>query len=205
MRIDRKVGLALASLACALGVAAWMQPTRDAGDRSHRGVATTQASAPIAVPADIAFDSPKPFAIDAAVARAAVRDGTLRIALPDGRVHAIAIERTYTDETGHWNIVGRAPTRLGAQAMVLTFGANAVFGRIPLPDGGALHVVTAPGDRIVVAPDGGIVPPRFAQVPGQTDVVAPPRDRLATHAPPPTTAPTPGVATTPTIAASKPV
>lgn len=188
MQRVRKAGLWLA-LACAIGSATWMmQGVHEAGEpTAHATTNDSTASHAIAMPADATIASPKPFHIDAAIARAAVRDGKLRIALPDGSEHVVAIERQFTDESGHWNVIGRAPTRLGAQAMVLTFGGEAVFGRIPMPDGGAMHVFTAPGDRIVVAPDGGIVPKHVARVIGRTDVLVPSREHLpqAMHKPAP--------------------
>jgi hypothetical protein len=178
MQKTMKAGLWLATAACAIGAATWMQRAGDAGEATHATQMQGNATPAIALPADATRASPQPFRIDATVARAAVRDGTLHLRLPDGRDHAIAIERQFTDETGHWNIVGRAPTRLGTQAMVLTFGGDAVFGRIPMPDGSAMHVFTAPQGRVVVAPDGGIVPEGAPQIAGKTDVVVPEREHL---------------------------
>ena len=78
--------------------------------------------------------------------------------MPDGTTQALRIERQYTDETGHWNLVGRARTRIGPQAMVLTFGANAVFGTLPMSDGHLLSVTTGPGGRVEIQQAGGLVP-----------------------------------------------
>jgi hypothetical protein len=103
------------------------------------------------------LQSPQPFHLDAAMARTAVRDGELRIALPDGTTYPVRIERQFTDETGHWNVVGRAQTKIGAQAMVLTLGANAVFGTLPMPDGTLMQITSGP-DGVLVAPTGGIIP-----------------------------------------------
>ena len=177
MKVWKWAGATLAVAICAGLAVRAMQPNKtvamaidDARDGlrdSDRRRASTSSRRPLGHP-------PKPFAMDAALARRAVRDGTLRIALPDGRTHEIAIERQYTDKTGHWTVVGRAPTRIGAQAMVLTFGANAVFGRIPMPDGSALHVFTAPGDRVVVAPDGSWLPRNLRDPALAQDAVLPP-------------------------------
>lgn len=132
---------------------------------------------------------PQPFPIDARLLREAVRDGELQVALPDGTTQRVAIERNYTDSTGHWNVIGRAPTRLGKLPMVLTFGAGAVFGTMPAPDGGTMQVTTAPGGLVRInAPASGIdgeriAPGLDAQVPpGETDGLGEPQSAaIATH------------------------
>jgi hypothetical protein len=176
MKYGKSAGLVLAVGVCA-GIATW-------GVWSHRNphhepwqhpaspapqVATVRLAAPIT-------GKPQPFAIDAATARAAVRDGELHVAMPDGTTQALRIERQYTDETGHWNLVGRARTRIGPQAMVLTFGANAVFGTLPMSDGHLLSVTTGPGGRVEIQQAGGLVPDGRTAA-ESVDVLAPPRPR----------------------------
>ena len=110
------------------------------------------------IPDAVAAKAPQPIAIDAALARRALQTGELRVALPDGTSYPVRIERQYTDETGHWNVVGRVQTRLGPQPMVLTFGGNVVFGTLPTPDGGRMRIETGPNGEIQMTPGGGLVP-----------------------------------------------
>jgi hypothetical protein len=107
-----------------------------------------------------------------------VRDGALEIALADGTRYRARIERQYTDAQGQWNVVGRIETTLGPQPMVLTFGAQAVFGLLPMPVGRSLRITTARGGKIEIAPAGSLAPARAAGAEFQSDVVPPPRPSL---------------------------
>ena len=178
MQFSKRAGATLAVAICAGLAVRAMQPNKTVAmaiDDARDGVRDS-APAPCKcnVPAGLSAATPNLSRWTHALARRAVRDGTLRIALPDGRTHDIAIERQYTDETGHWTVVGRAPTRIGAQAMVLTFGANAVFGRIPMPDGTSMHVETRPGGRVTVIPDGSWLPRNLRDPALAQDAVLPP-------------------------------
>lgn len=163
MRKIQAAGFGLAVCVCA-GVAFFATGGND-GSVSTFVAALSSPEAPVQravdvrVPAGLSIDAPQPIALDAALARRAVRHGELRVALPDGATYPIAIERHYTDKSGHWNVVGRADTQRGAQPMVLTFGPRAVFGTLPTPDGTLLRVVTQPRGRIAIAPAGGSLPP----------------------------------------------
>ena len=86
------------------------------------------------------------------------RTGKLHVALPGGGRYAVALENQRLDPGGQWTVVGRVQTRLGAQAMVLTFGPDAVFGVLPRPDGSLLHITTTSG-RTEIANAGGMLPP----------------------------------------------
>jgi len=106
------------------------------------------------IPDAVAAKAPQPIAIDAALARRALQTGELRVALPDGTSYPVRIERQYTDETGHWNVVGRVQTRLGPQPMVLTFGGNVVFGAWGIAVGDALPPPQPTLDKSSVVVDG---------------------------------------------------
>src|SRR3546814_4527722 len=70
----------------------------------------------------------------------------------------VALEEQRLEPDGRWTVVGRVQTRLGAQAMVLTFGPDAVFGVLPQPDGSLLHITTSHGNTEITAA-GGLLPP----------------------------------------------
>ena len=127
MEMRKRAGLwfAAAVVAC---VAGWgfrerAETTQDM--RTHAGppkarVGLSNATVLLRMPREATTASPQPFHLSASMARTAVRDGELRVALPDGTAYPVRIERQFTDDTGHWNVVGRVHTPLGAQAMVLT-------------------------------------------------------------------------------------
>ena len=159
MRKIQAAGIGLAVCVCA-GVAYFATHGSDGRVSSFVAAlsslpSSTTHAADVRVPANLSIGAPQPFALDAAIARNAVRDGELRVALADGTTYPVHIERHYTDKTGHWNVVGRADTQRGAQPMVLTFGPHAVFGTLPTPDGTLLRVVTQPRGKIAIAPAGG--------------------------------------------------
>ena len=114
MKASTWAGATLAVAVCA-GIVGWQFQSEVTTGSGGLTVATTQvAAAPVVRIAGVPTrEHPQPFAIDARLMRAAVRAGILDVALPDGRTQRIAIERHYTDETGHWNVLGSAPTRFG--------------------------------------------------------------------------------------------
>ncbi|HEX7129524.1 MAG TPA: FG-GAP-like repeat-containing protein [Rhodanobacteraceae bacterium] len=57
-------------------------------------------------------------------------------------------------DNGDWTWVGKVQTAHGLQSAVITFGKNAVFGRIPQASGDALRLVTADGQKLLVQTDG---------------------------------------------------
>jgi hypothetical protein len=85
------------------------------------------------------------------------QDGALYVALPRGGRYSVALEEQRLEPGGQWTVVGRVQTRLGPQAMVLTFGPDAVFGVLPRPDGSLLQVTTTRGDTEIAAA-GGMLP-----------------------------------------------
>lgn len=103
-------------------------------------------------------DEPRPLRLTRGMLEQAWRDRELSVALPDGQRYSVALENERLEPGGQWTVVGRVRTRVGAQAMVLTFGPDAVFGVLPRPDGSLLHVTTSHGST-VVAPAGGLLPP----------------------------------------------
>jgi hypothetical protein len=98
--------------------------------------------------------------LDAEVARHALHTGTLQVVLPDGTSYPVRIERQETHGGGHWSLVGRVSTAMGGQAMVLTFGPNAVFGQLPMPDGQAMQIETEGDGRITAVPAPALSPRR---------------------------------------------
>ncbi len=58
-----------------------------------------------------------------------------------GRIYVRYVRRRMFPN-GDWTFFGSVDTRLGPQSVVLTFGAGAVYGTIPVPKGGAFHVTT---------------------------------------------------------------
>ena len=167
MDVRKQAGLWLAAVVVCF--AGWGLRDRFVGDDGAAVSAMSPVRAsppPLRLPADLAtIGTQQPIELNAAMARRAVRDGVLRIAAPDGTTYPVRVDRQYTDATGHWHVLGNATTAAGRQAMVLTFGANAVFGIIPKPDGTLLQVTTCPGGKVSIAAAGDLVPP----VPGAQD------------------------------------
>ena len=98
-----------------------------------------------------------PLTLTAAMARRALRDGVLQVDLPDGTTYPVRMERQETDRFGQWSVIGRVKTPVSDQAMVLTFGGEAVFGTLPMPDGRAMQIVTNRG-AVQASLAGGLVP-----------------------------------------------
>jgi hypothetical protein len=118
----------------------------------------------VRLPADLSkVGQQHPIRLDAAMARRAMRDGVMHVALPDGTTYPVKMERQETDRFGQWSVVGRVHTPIADQAMVLTFGGGAVFGTLPMPDGHALQVVTEHGN-VQASLAGGLVPPGLSPV-----------------------------------------
>lgn len=90
---------------------------------------------------------------------AAVSTGQLAIPLPSGDVVLARHERDYTNERGDWTFVGKVDTAVGAQAVVITFGTDGVFGVIPSPSGHLLQVQSGAGGRAWVEPIDDLIPP----------------------------------------------
>jgi hypothetical protein len=57
-------------------------------------------------------------------------------------------------DNGDWTWVGKVQTDHGLQSAVITFGKDAVFGRIPQASGNALRLVTSNGQKLLVQTDG---------------------------------------------------
>ena len=119
------------------------------------------AAAPVAVvrlAGEPSTTTAQPIALDIGLARRAARDGELRVALADGRSYAMQFDRQETDRFGAWSLVGHVRTSAGRQAAVLTFGGDAVFGTLPMPDGRSLQVATNHG-QVVATLAAGLTPP----------------------------------------------
>lgn len=84
-------------------------------------------------------------------------------------------------DNGDWTWVGKVQTTHGLQSVVITFGKDAVFGRIPQPSGHALRLVTAGGQKLLVQTDGGKMAalPENVQLHARQDFKIPPRHKAA--------------------------
>ncbi|KGQ18619.1 hypothetical protein LF41_648 [Lysobacter dokdonensis DS-58] len=175
MKQSRKIAWTVVTGVSLIAGIAWWQ----SGDAPLR-IAPVQ-SAHAATPAlklQGAFDvvgEAHPIALDAAMARAAMRDGTLRVTLPDGTTYPVKMQRQETDAFGQWSVIGHVDTPVGPQAAVLTFGGNAVFGTLPMPNGRMLRIVTNHG-RVQASLDGGLIPPGKALT---SDIAPRPKEDLA--------------------------
>jgi len=117
--------------------------------------------------------APRPVRLTRPMLDRALARGTLAVTAADGSRYSVAIERAQTEPTGDWTVIGRVQTRVGPQAMVLTFGPDAVFGVLPQPDGFLLQVATTRG-LTTVAPAGGLLPPgRNMSLAAEPDYVLP--------------------------------
>jgi hypothetical protein len=152
-----------AGVCVACVVALQWVPAPQQGIAPHRIDKPARAARVAATPAVVGLartptlHDASPIALDIDIARKAVRDGELRIALPDGTTYPVRIERQETDRLGSWSVIGRVRTATGPRAAVLTFGNGAVFGTLPMPDGRLLQVATNHGE-VVATLDGGMTP-----------------------------------------------
>lgn len=96
--------------------------------------------------------------LTAATLERAWQTGLLAVHPSRGAPWRVAIEGRRPEPGGLWTLVGRVQTRFGAQAMVMTFGHDAIFGVLPQPDGSQLQVTTSAG-AVRIAPAGGMLPP----------------------------------------------
>ena len=178
------MGMAKGAMACTLavavvGLAVWSLHAEHARE-----------AAPVSVPLQVVEHGPPilrlgQFAqgihLDAAMARRALRNGTLDVVLPDGTSYPVRIERQETHGGGHWSLVGRVETVAGTQSMVLTFGPNAVFGQLPMPDGHAMQIETGGNGLVTVAPAVNLVPRNGSGRPATPDYRVPPGGEFDTQ------------------------
>jgi hypothetical protein len=157
-------GAGLAAVALLFFVGAMGRGTRNAQSQvGHRAspepMAEANASPRTVIRLPItATAGPRPLQLTRAMLERAWEDGELSVGLPDGRHYPVALESQRFDPGGQWTVVGRVQTRIGAQAMVLTFGPDAVFGVLPRPDGSLLQITTTRG-KTGIADAGGLLPP----------------------------------------------
>ena len=149
------------------------EAAEDAGaavDLSRNAARSRRAA--IALPANNA-GHPVPLRLTRATLERAWQVGKLGVTLPGGGRYVVALEDQQFDPDGQWTVVGRVQTSLGAQAMVLTFGPDAVFGVLPRPDGSLLHVTTTSGNT-EIADAGGLLPPgRKSRLAAKPDYMIP--------------------------------
>lgn len=141
-----------------------------AGDGRYRIPDSRRAT--VALPA-IPADHPVPLRLTRGTLEQAWQAGRLDVALPGGGHYAVALEDQRFDPGGQWTVVGRVQTRLGPQAMVLTFGPEAVFGVLPRPDGSLLQITSTRG-KTEIAAAGGLLPPgRTSRLAAEPDYMIP--------------------------------
>ncbi len=172
------------------------------------GAAATAAGAPgpvriMEIPA--ATGRSVPISLDLDMMRKARRRGALGIQLADGTQYPVLVESERSDFGGRSTFIGKVKTRTGMQSAVLTFGKDAVFGVLPMPDGRKLSVSTTNG-VVGIALAGGIIPPGMEDHAG-SDVIVPGRDgkptRPDTPEPPPAAAPAPQYAPSPRTSSAR--
>ncbi len=171
------MGMVKGAMACALvvaslGLAMWSLHAERA--REAAPASLPQAVVETGVPTLFLGNAARGIHLDAAMARRALRDGTLEVVLPDGSSYPVKIERQETHGGGHWSLVGRVSTVAGSQSMVLTFGPNAVFGQLPMPDGHAMQIETEGSGMVTVAPARNLVPRGTTGHPATPDYRIPP-------------------------------
>src|SRR3546814_10424730 len=93
--------------------------------------------------------------------------------LPGGGHYSVALEELRLEPDGRWTVVGRVQTRLGAQAMVLTFGPDAVFGVLPQRDGSLPHLTPSHGNTEITSARGLLTPGRASHLPARPDQLIP--------------------------------
>ncbi|KGQ18620.1 putative secreted protein [Lysobacter dokdonensis DS-58] len=175
LRSKTSLWLALGLCACVAVVWGLHESPSEALVRRSANVAS-QPAVP-ALQLHGAFDvvgTAHPIALNAAMARAAMRDGTLRVTLPDGTAYPVKMSRQETDAFGQWSVIGQVDTPVGAQSAVLTFGGDAVFGTLPMPNGRMLRVVTNHG-VVEGSLDGGLIPPGHGLM---SDIAPRPKDDI---------------------------
>src|SRR5690606_39426627 len=128
-----------------------------APDDRHRLPAPASGNAAVALPATRGRD-PGPLRLTRGMLEQAWQRGKLDVVLPNGHRYDVDLEGQRFDPGGQWTVTGHAQTRLGPQAMVLTFGPDAVFGVLPGPDGSLMQVTTTHGATEIAAA-GGMLPP----------------------------------------------
>lgn len=167
-----KGAVACAVLAAGVGLAIWSLHAEHARERAPASPTFTVAET--GVPTLFLGNAAQGIHLDAGMARRALRDGTLEVVLPDGSSYPVKIERQETHGGGHWSLVGRVSTVAGSQSMVLTFGPNAVFGQLPMPDGHAMQIETENDGMVTVAPARNLVPRGTTGHPATPDYRIPP-------------------------------
>lgn len=101
-----------------------------------------------------------------------------------GRVYA-KYDHHLIHDNGDWTWVGKVQTTHGLQSVVITFGKDAVFGRIPQPSGHPLRLVTAGGQKLLVQTDGSKMAdsPITLQLHARQDFKIPPKHKAASSQP----------------------
>lgn len=140
-----------------------------AGNASTASVERAASRRALALPA--VDGRPRPFALTTTHLEQAVRDRRLELRTSAGSRFVVEEVEMRPEAAGRWSAVGRVRTAIGPQSMVVTVGADAIFGVLPRPDGSQLHVTTTRG-RVMVALAGGLAPPGGSR-PDEPDFVLP--------------------------------
>lgn len=87
----------------------------------------------------------------------AIVDGEMTIPVPGGNPVTLKYERHVEHDNGNWSWIGRSTLDPG-QTSVITFGAEAAFGTVPMgPDAPALRLTTVGGRPWIVSTDRNLV------------------------------------------------
>lgn len=157
-------------LAAAL-VAWWPTGSVGAGTSSGPAASVWHGAIQRALTVPAVDGSPRPFGLTAAHLEQALRDRRLVLRTPTGARFAVEDIEKRPEAAGRWSVVGRMRTATGPQSMVITVGADAIFGVLPRPDGSQLHI-TATRGRVMVAVAGGLASPGRGQA-DEPDFVLP--------------------------------
>src|SRR5690348_575387 len=146
--------------AAATGAAAMLAGAGASGAASSSGtgpsastptLVTTQGSA-----RTLAHGAQKatPVSVSEGQAMQAIFKGGMWLPNATGGREYVKYDHHLVHDNGDWTWVGKVQTAHGLQSAVITFGKNAVFGRIPQASGDALRLVTADGQKLLVQTDG---------------------------------------------------
>lgn len=91
--------------------------------------------------------------ISEAHALRAIVDGTLTLTSPSGTPLKFRYDRHVEHASGDWTWIGHLVGGSAADDLVITFGANAVFGDVAQPDGNALRIAMRDGASWIVETD----------------------------------------------------
>lgn len=95
-----------------------------------------------------------PVELSEAHAMRAIVDGNLSLVAPDGTPISLRYQRHVEHSDGNWSWIGQDAA---GDSAIITFGEQAVFGRIPVAGAAPLHLSTQEGRTWLVVADRGVL------------------------------------------------